>query len=317
MALFGAAVLWIGVVRAQAPAQPQGAQAAPGRGQAGGVPGAAAQPGRGTPGRGPSLTAKKHLLVIGLTLGYHHGSTSDGMGMFWDLGRESGIFDVEMRTDVKWVTNKVPGEGQTHPLTYFDAIAFVNCTSVTREKGGWNMDAEQKQALLSFVHDDGKGLVVVHASIDANYDWPEYAEMVGGWFGGHPWGTFNAPVIVEDQNFPAMRHFPKNLHLVDEMYSPREWSRDKVNVLMRLDESKLDYTSPQAGTKAGAPVGRPDKDQAIAWSKMYGKGRVFYSSLGHTNEAFADQDVRKMYLESVKWVLGKTEGSVTSHPKVN
>jgi type 1 glutamine amidotransferase len=64
-------------------------------------------------------------------------------------------------------------------------------------------------------------------------------------------------------------------------------------------------------------VGRPDKDQAIAWSKMYGKGRVFYSSLGHTKEAFDNPDIRKMYLESVKWVLGMTEGSVTPHPKVN
>jgi hypothetical protein len=36
-----------------------------------------------------------------------------------------------------------------------------------------------------------------------------------------------------------------------------------------------------------------------------------------TSEAFAGQDVRKMYLESVEWVLGKTEGSVTPHPKVN
>jgi type 1 glutamine amidotransferase len=139
--------------------------------------------------------------------------------------------------------------------------------------------------------------------------------MVGGWFAGHPWMTFNAPVIVEDQTFPAMRHFPKYLRLVDEMYSPREWSRDKVNVLMRLDETKLDYTRrPGAPDR---PLGRADKDEAIAWSKMYGKGRVFYSSLGHTREAFANPDVRKMYLEAVKWVLGMTEGSVTPHPKVN
>lgn len=255
LALSGAAVLWIGVTRAQAPP-------------------ARAQP-RGAPGRGPSVTAKKHLLVIGMTLGYRHGSTSDGMAMFWELGEESGVYDTEMRTDMKWVTKKQPGEGETHSLPFFDAIVFMNCTSVTREKGGWNLDAEQKEALLSFVRDDGKGLVVAHASIDANY--------------------------------------AKYLRLVDEMYSPREWSRDKVNVPMRLDESKLDYVNPQYGVKAT----RPDKDQAIAWSKMYGKGRVFYSSLGHTKEAFADPDVRKMYLESVKWALGKTEGSVAPHPKVN
>jgi type 1 glutamine amidotransferase len=97
------------------------------------------------------------------------------------------------------------------------------------------------------------------------------------------------------------------------MYSPKNWSRDKVNVLMRLDESKLNYTNPQYGVQST----RPDKDQAIAWSKMYGKGRVFYSSLGHTNEAWESPDVQKMYLEAIKWVMGRTEGSTTPHPKVN
>src|ERR1035441_9329485 len=80
---------------------PQGVQA----------PGGPAQPGRGPARVSPS--ARKHLLVIGLTLGYHHGSTSDGMAMFWNLGKESGIYDTEIRTDVKWITNKVPGEGET------------------------------------------------------------------------------------------------------------------------------------------------------------------------------------------------------------
>ena len=56
-------------------------------------------------------------------------------------------------------------------------------------------------------------------------------------------------------------------------------------------------------------------DFPLAWAKMYGKGRVFYSSLGHTEEAWDDPDIRKMYFEAIKWVLGMTEGSTTSHPR--
>jgi len=56
-------------------------------------------------------------------------------------------------------------------------------------------------------------------------------------------------------------------------------------------------------------------DFAIAWSKMYGKGRVFYSTLGHTQESWSDPDIRKMYFEAIKWVLGMTEGSTASHPR--
>jgi type 1 glutamine amidotransferase len=176
--------------------------------------------------------------------------------------------------------------------------------------GDWGLNDEQKQALLSFVHDDGKGLVAAHAALDANYEWPEYAEMLGGWFAAHPWGTFDAPVIVEDPTFPAMRQFPPRFMITDEMYSPKNWSREKVNVLMRLDDTRLNYT------KAQSPP-RDDKDQAIAWSKMYGKGRVFWSSLGHTKEAWDDPDVQKMYLEAVKWVMRRTDGSVAPHPRTN
>jgi type 1 glutamine amidotransferase len=264
-----------------------------------------AQPVKGGKG-GPPPIPKKHILVVGFTRGWHHGSTSNAMATFWRLGRESGEWDTEIKTDTAWITKTAPTQGDAHNLDFFDAIVLVNTT------GDWGLNDEQKHALLSFVHDDGKGLVAAHAALDANYEWPEYAEMLGGWFQAHPWGTFDAPVIIEDPAFPATRHFPAtHLRFYDEMYSPKNWSRDKVNVLMRLDETQLNYTNPQYGIENT----RPDKDQAIAWSKMYGKGRVFWSSLGHTKEAWEDPDVEKMYLEAVKWTLGRTEGSTASHAK--
>ena len=153
-----------------------------------------------------------------------------------------------------------------------------------------------------------KGFVGVHAALDTNYKWPEYGEMIGGWFDQHPWSTFNAPIINEDPNFPAVRHFPKAFVKYDEIYQPKEWSRDKVNVLLSLDPTKLNYAN-------NPRVHRTDHDFAVAWDKMYGKGRVFYSTLGHTEEAWSDPDIRKMYFEAIKWVLGMTEGSTASHPR--
>ena len=90
-------------------------------------------------------------------------------------------------------------------------------------------------------------------------------------------------------------------------YEAKSWSRDKVNVLLRLDEAKLKY-----GDKR---VKREDRDFAVAWAKMYGKGRVFYSTLGHTNESWSDPDVKTMYAEAIKWALGLTDGSTESHPR--
>lgn len=96
----------------------------------------------------------------------------------------------------------------------------------------------------------------------------------------------------------------------DEIYQAKNWSRDKCNVLLRLDENKLKYEN-------NPRIHRADHDFAVAWSKMYGKGRVFYSTLGHTKESWDDPEIQKMYLESIKWVLGLTEGSTTPHPRVN
>ena len=77
-------------------------------------------------------------------------------------------------------------------------------------------------------------------------------------------------------------------------------------LLNLLDESKLDLT------KKG--VKRTDKDWAVAWLKTYGKGRVFYTTIGHTLEVYERPDVQKMYLEAIKWALGMTNADVTPHP---
>ncbi|MPZ18937.1 MAG: ThuA domain-containing protein [Luteitalea sp.] len=251
----------------------------------------------------PSLPPfEKTILVLGAATGFQHDSISDGMVTIRNMGKDTGMWQAYLRTDYEWITKgKVGANGKN--LDDFDALVFVNTT------GRMELSDSQKQDLLSFVHDDGKAFVGVHAALDANYDWPEYAEMIGGWFDAHPWNTFDAPILLEDPTFPAVRHFPKAFTKRDEIYQAKQWSRDEVNVLLRLDETKLDYEN-------NPRIRRTDRDFAVAWSKMYGKGRVFYSTLGHTNESWTDPDVTTMYFEAIKWALGLTEGSTESHPKV-
>ena len=57
-----------------------------------------------------------------------------------------------------------------------------------------------------------------------------------------------------------------------------------------------------------------DGDLPLAWAKTYGKGRVFYSSLGHDASAWDNRDVAQMYFEAIKWALGLTEGDATPRP---
>lgn len=283
-------VLFVALAMSCVAQTPPPVQTAPQGGRAGG---------RGGPqSAGPF---RKRILVIGAAKGWQHDSITDSMATVWKMGRDSGMWESYLRTDYELLTKgKVGTNGKN--LTQFDALVFANTT------GEMDLTDDQKKDVLSYVHDDGKGFVGIHAALDCNYKWPEYGDMIGGWFDQHPWGTFDAPIILEDPNFPATRHFPHAFLKRDEIYQAKDWSRDKVNVLLRLDETKLNYEN-------NPRIHRTDHDFAVAWSKMYGKGRVFYSTLGHTNESWNDPDIQKMYFEAIKWVLGLTEGSTAPHPK--
>lgn len=242
-----------------------------------------------------------HILVIAETKGWEHDSIPNAIATIWKMGHDTKLWEATLRTDTELITKRDPKERNMKTLAYFDALVFANTT------GELDLHEDQKNDMMSFIKEDGKGFVGVHAALDTFHNWPEYGEMIGGWFDEHPWGTFNAPIILEDPNFPAVRHFPKEFVKYDEIYQAKSWSRVKVNVLLSLDAARLDYNNPR--------VHRQDHDFAVAWSKMYGKGRVFYSTLGHTTEAWDDPDITKMYFEAIKWVLGLTEGSTASHAR--
>ncbi|MDQ2843562.1 MAG: ThuA domain-containing protein [Acidobacteriota bacterium] len=242
------------------------------------------------------------VLVISETKGFEHDSVPDAMATIWRMGHDTKLWDATLRTDTELITKKDIKDRNRKDLNDFDALIFASTT------GELDLTEDQKTDMMSFIKEDGKGFVGIHAAMDTNYKWPEYGEMIGGWFDQHPWFTFNAPIILEDPEFPAVRHFPHEFVKRDEIYQPKSWSRDKVNVLLSLDASKLDYSN-------NPRIHRQDHDFAVAWSKMYGKGRVFYSTLGHTKESWDDPDIQKMYFEAIKWVLGMTDGGTTPHPK--
>src|SRR6266568_3576246 len=95
----------------------------------------------------------------------------------------------------------------------------------------------------------------------------------------------------------------------DEIYQMKDFSRDKVRILMRLDAAKLDLNSPR--------VHRKDLDFAVTWVKMYGKGRVYYSTLGHVEQNWDDPRIQKMYVDAIKWAMGLVDADVRPRPVTN
>ena len=256
------------------------------------------------PGYEDPYAGKKRLLIIAdLSTGNQsaHMAVSHAVSVIEQIGRESGAYVAFIRTDTDWVTKSEtwgkgdyakggPRQARGKSLGYFDAVLFYT-------NGETNLSAAQKQDLLDFIAKDGKGFIGVHTATATAYGWPEYGEMIGGVFDNHPWMIADAKVIVERPDFPAMKRWKTGMTLRDEHYQMRAapYSRDKVDVLARIDTASVNLNAPG--------VHRSDGDFPVAWIKTYGAGRVFYTGLGHTDAAWDDPRVRSLTLEAVKWAI--------------
>jgi HEAT repeat protein len=121
--------------------------------------------------------------------------------------------------------------------------------------------------------------------------------MMGGYFNAHPWNE-DVGVKLDDPGHPLLRGFRGQPFVVaDEIYQFKEpYSRDKLRVLLSLDVNRTDMTKKT--------IKRTDGDFAVAWIQEYGKGRVFYFSLGHRNEIFWNEPVMQCYLDGIQYALG-------------
>ena len=252
----------------------------------------------GTTSQAQSTNKPKNLLFIGQAKGYQHESISTAMVTLFQLGRQTGLWNTYLRTDCTAITKK-PLKWEAKNLDAFDAIVFFT-------DGDLDMDDSQKADLLSFVRDDGKGFIGIHSASITFTSWPEYGKMLGGYFDGHPWGIFQAPLVVEDAQFPGMKFLSSSFEMQDEIYQIKNFSPENSRVLLSLEASKLDLTRKGVKqTEYGFPV---------IWAHNYGKGRVLYNGLGHVDAVWERPDIQKMWIEMVKWSLGLVPGDATPQP---
>jgi type 1 glutamine amidotransferase len=283
------------LVIADQPPQPPAGAAPPAAG-----PGGQAQQGRGR-GRGPAGPPRKRVLAWADTRNgqAQHESVGHALAIIERLGYESGMWDTFIRTDSNIIsaapkkTDGSPASGGPS-LANVDAIFFMGHREVPLEES-------QKAELLKFVS-DGHGFVAAHVGLTALESWPEFGEMLGGRFDQHPIvgpGT----IINESPNFPATKHFPASFPFTDEFYQPKNLSREKVDVLLRLDLTNVPAN----------PALHLNGDYPLAWAKMYGKGRVFYGSFAHAAETWDIRAVQQMYFEAMRWALGMTDATPAPH----
>jgi len=200
-------------------------------------------------------------------------------------------------------------------LNQFDAICFNNTVGVLFE------DPVLRNNLLEYVY-SGKGFFGIHAAGATFCQWPvydqfpEFGEMLGGFEnGGHPWKPHEWITLKMDEpSHPVNRAFEdKSFDVSDEVFQFSEpYTRDRLRILLAIDTDKTDMSEE----RRILPERRADKDIAISWVRNYGRGRVFYTSLGHNAFINWNEKVLVHYLDGIQFILGDLDAPATPSNKL-
>jgi type 1 glutamine amidotransferase/sugar phosphate isomerase/epimerase len=213
------------------------------------------------------------------------------------MGKSTGAFEVVFSNDL--------GNLKYDKIRQFDAVMLNSSESDI------SADPSVREGLLRFVREGG-GLGGIHAASWSAAFWPEFMEMLGASQGPHR--VQSATVKIDDPDSPLTKAFTgQPFTYTDEYYRMTDtglqgayYSRDKVHVLISVDMTRTpDFNAGRA------PFIRQDNDYAVAWIKGYGKGRIFYSTMGHTPQMFMDEKMNEFFLAAMQFILGDLPADTT------
>ncbi|MFQ5505171.1 MAG: ThuA domain-containing protein [Planctomycetota bacterium] len=192
----------------------------------------------------------------------------------------SGQFEVLATKDCSLITRAT--------LKKFSAVVFYT-------SGELPISAENREALIEYVQGGG-GFVGVHSATDTFFEYAPYGAMLGGYFDGHPWNQ-KVRIISEDRRHPATIRLGESFEIADEIYQFRDFSRAGKRVLLSLahDSVRIDKGK------------RKDGDYALAWCSEFGKGRVFYTALGHRKAVWKDKRFLQHLVAGIRWAMNAEE----------
>ena len=262
--------------------------------------------------------ARKRLLFLTHAALYKHSSLAPAEAAVTDYGK-SGGFDVTTLDGYKQDSAKLDLSFLTPEyLAPFDGLMLMT-------NGNLPLTEPQKRAIVDYVR-NGKALVGVHCASLTLYDYPEFGEVLGGYYRrsivpttmvGQKIGVLK----VEDPSHPATRMMAGSWPVAEEFYQfgtaawdasrpteqisqvgrlhiPMAFSRDRVHVLLTLDTDKTDISDLGPEVVKGG-------DYPQAWSRTFGKGRSFYTSLGHRDDIWStDPTFRAHVTGGIRWALG-------------
>ncbi len=244
----------------------------------------------------PSFTltkGKRHLLLFEKINGFRdEPSVNAAHAAFVTMAERKG-WEI--------VVSDKGGTFNPRTLRQFDAVIWNNIS-------GDVLSLSQRQAFRRFI-ENGGGFVGVHGTAgDPNYFWDWYADtLIGARFIGHPMSPQfqDARIVVDDAKHPAAARLPAEWTMNDEWYSFATSPRAKgARVIARLDESSY---KPDGMMGQNLRMGA---DHPIAWTQCVGKGRTFYSAIGHRGETYAHPNYVAMLEDGIGWAAGDRRACV-------
>ena len=248
------------------------------------------------------VTPKKprKMLVTDIQMYSGHSSIPHGNYLLQQMAKATGAFEPTFSNDPELL--KYP------KIKEFDAVYLNNICGMVYN------DPEVRADLLRYVREGG-GLGGHHAVTFANNNWAEFAEMMGGWAGAHH--TEKQVIKVDDPNSPLTKSFgPASFEHTDEfyqfpMYAP--YSREKQHVLLSIDVEKSDRAT---NNRPCTECTRTDQDYGLAWIKEYGKGRTYFTPLGHTDIFYEDPRWTNHLMAAIQYILGDLDADATPSAKI-
>ena len=250
------------------------------------------------PGWTPPVDSRRQrLLYFTKTVGYEHsavhregGALSFSEKVLIQMGNRAG-FDVECTKD---------GGVFDEDLDRFDGLVFYTLGDLVRKEKSPSpaMSPEGKRKLLGAIA-AGKPFVGFHAATDTFYGdgIDPYVQMIGAEFCGH--GQLQeATCRLTSPGFPGLEQLNDSLRLYEEWYCFKKVSKD-MHVILALETPEMQ----------GALYDRPSMPST--WARMYGKGRVFYTSLGHREDVWTDLTFQQIAYAGLAWALGNIDADIT------
>ena len=211
------------------------------------------------------------LALVTVTAGYRHASIPVAEEVISEVARQTGSFAADFYRTEEDLLHFDPAR--------YDVVMFVNTT------GELPLNPD---LLVQWVRDGGT-FIGVHSAADTLHESDAYLEMLGGEFDFHGPETA-AALWVEDATHPSTTSIETPFNLFEEYYHFKRFDPSKVHTVVAL---RFD---PDANVPAMMP---------ISWWRDVGRGRVFYTALGHREDVWRSEWFQSHLTGAIQWAIAR------------